>query len=311
LPHAGGFAGATPMNKEVVMSQRVPRHLGLFVVLGCAGILVLVGLSGCTGESKTSEPEKPVVQTKTDAAPPPAKIIAAQPVSRQRRKAFKQAVLLDPPEGQQRPPDLTFAGKNVARIFEAVAGMGNEGGLWDQVELADAQGRLLKYTGIVRTDVGEIHIALLPEAAPNHVTSFIALARAGYYDGLPFHISQRSKAGEKPLGYLEAGCPKGTGEQGYGSVGYWLEPEIDTELVHESGMVGAWHLGDEADTDAARFYIMLHPAPWMDGSYTMFGRVIRGLDVADAINRRPVIDEEPFDRPKEPVLIRQVVIESQ
>jgi peptidyl-prolyl cis-trans isomerase B (cyclophilin B) len=291
------------------MSRGVPRSLGLFVALACTG--ALVALSGCSNESKAPAPAQPVVQTRTDAVAPPGKTVMAQTVSRQRQKSFKQAVLLDPPEGQQRPPDLTFAGKNVARIFEAVAGPGNAGGLWDQIEFADAQGRRLKYTAIVKTDLGEIHIALLPEAAPNHVTSFVALARAGYYDGLPFHISQRSKAGEKPLGYLEAGCPKGSGEEGYGSVGYWLEPEIDKEVVHEAGMVGAWHLGEASDTDAARFYITLHPAPWMDGSYTIFGRVIRGLEVADAINRRPVIDEEPFDRPKEPVLIRRVVIESQ
>jgi cyclophilin family peptidyl-prolyl cis-trans isomerase len=291
------------------MSHFIPSRLGLFVALACAG--AVVALSGCSSDTRTPAPAQPVAQVKTDAVATPDKPIVAQTVSRQRPKSFKQAVLLDPPDGQQRPPDLTFAGKNVARIFEAVAGPGNEGGLWDQVELADAQGRRLKYTAIVKTDLGAIHIELLPEAAPNHVTSFIALARAGYYDGLPFHISQRSKAGEKPLGYLEAGCPKGTGEEGYGSVGYWLTPEIDKALVHEAGMVGAWHLGDESDTDAARFYISLHPAPWMDGSYTLFGRVIRGLEVADAINRRPVLNEEPFDRPKDPVLIRQVVIESQ
>jgi cyclophilin family peptidyl-prolyl cis-trans isomerase len=293
------------------MSHPVPGHLAFFVALACAGALALVALSGCTGESKTPEPAKPVVQIKPDAVAPQGKTVVAQPVSRQRQKSFKDAVLLDPPDGQQRPPDLTFSGKNVARIFEAVAGPGNAGGLWDRVELSDAEGRRLKYTAIVKTDLGEIHIGLLPDAAPNHVTSFIALARAGYYDGLPFHISQRSKPAEKPLGYLEAGCPKGTGEAGYGSVGYWLEPEIDRELIHEAGTVGAWHLGTESDADAARFYITLHPAPWMDGAYTIFGRVIRGLDVADAINRRPVLDEEPFDRPKEPVLIRRVVIESQ
>jgi cyclophilin family peptidyl-prolyl cis-trans isomerase len=284
------------------MSHGVRSRLGLFAALMCAGAVALIAFSGCSRESQTPEPEQPVVQIKSDAAAPPGKPVVAQPVSR---------VLLDPPEGQQRPPDLTFAGKNLARIFEAVAGKGNAGGLWDQVELTDAQGRRLNYTAILKTDLGEIRIGLFPEAAPIHVTSFIALARTGYYDGLPFHISQRSKAGEKPLGYLEAGCPKGTGEQGYGSVGYWLEPEINNKLVHEAGTVGAWHLGDESDSDAARFYITLHPAPWMDGSYTIFGRVTHGLAVADAINRRPVIDEEPFDRPRVPVLIRQVVIESQ
>ncbi len=142
------------------------------------------------------------------------------------------------------------------------------------------------------------------------MTSFIALARAGYYDGLPFHASQRAETGGNPLAYLESGCPKGTGERGYGSVGYWLGPEIDRERVHGVGTVGAWHFSEETDTDAGRFYITLHPAPWMDGDYTIFGKVTRGLDVADTINKRPVFDEVPFDRPKEPVVIREVTIQS-
>jgi peptidyl-prolyl cis-trans isomerase B (cyclophilin B) len=275
--------------------------------IACGSVLALVSLGGCTGESKAPVAEKPVAQPDTSTAP--AKSVAAQTVSRQRlQKAFKHAVLLDPPEGQLCPPDRTAGGKNIAQIFEAIAGKGNEGGLWDQVEFVDAQGRRLKHTAILKTDLGEIHIELLSNAAPHHVTNFIALTRAGYYDGLPFHFSQRADA--KTIAYLEAGCPKGTGEPGYGSVGYWLEPEIDKELVHVAGTVGAWHLGDQSDTDAGRFYITLQPAPFMDGAYTIFGKITRGLDVAEAINRRPVVDEDPFNRPREPVVIRQAVIQS-
>src|SRR5205807_2358645 len=102
-----------------------------------------------------------------------------------------------------------------------------EGGLWDQVEFADALGETIHYTAVLSTDLGEIEIALLPRSAPNHVTNFIALARAGYFDGLPFHSSHRTEEGDKKMGYLEAGCPLGNGEPGDGSVGYWLPPEND------------------------------------------------------------------------------------
>jgi cyclophilin family peptidyl-prolyl cis-trans isomerase len=280
-------------------------------------LLALAGLAGCSRsepEPAVAAPEKPAPKAPKADRPEPvagAKPVAAQPVSRQKlQKPFKQAVLLDPPEGQQKPPDLTVAGKNTALIFEAIAGRNYEGGLWDQVEYFDAEGRRLKYTALLRTELGEIEVALLPEVAPQQVTSFIALARAGYYDGLTFHASQRVEAGDKTLAYLEAGCPKGLGETGYGSVGYWLEPEIDANLVHDAGTVGAWHFAEDPDTAACRFYITLHRAPWMDGAYTIFGKVTRGLDVAEAVNKRPVVDEYPFDRPQQPVVIRQVLIQS-
>lgn len=274
-----------------------------------AGIvaLALAGVPGCTHSDDEAKPAANVHAP--TSSPAPIKPVDAQPVSRKRlQKSFKEAVILDPPAGQQCMPVRTFAGKNVAHIFEAIAGAKYEGGLWDQVEFFDAQGRPIKYRAVLKTDLGEIHIDLLSDAAPHHVTNFIALARAGYYDGLPFHASRRVVNAKERLGYLEAGCPKGTGEKGYGSVGYWLEPETDNTLVHEAGSVGAFHEPDQTDTGACRFYITLSPMPGMDRAYTVFGKVTRGLDVAEAINQRPVVDEDPFDRPREPVIIRSVTI---
>jgi len=54
----------------------------------------------------------------------------------------------------------------------------------------------------------------------------------------------------------------------------------------------------------------LNKAPWMDGQYTIFGKIIQGLDVAHTINRRPAHDDDFKDRPKEPVVIRSVTIET-
>jgi peptidyl-prolyl cis-trans isomerase B (cyclophilin B) len=269
--------------------------------------MALASLAGCTRSAP--QEDKPAARVTPSAPPSPPRPVEALPVSRKRlQKSFKEAVILDPPAGQQCMPVRTFAGKNVARIFEAIAGPKFEGGLWDQVEFFDAQGRPIKYRAVLKTDLGEIHIDLLSEAAPHHVTNFIALARAGYYDGLPFHASRRIATANERLGYLEAGCPKGTGDKGYGSVGYWLEPETDNTLVHEAGSVGAFHEPEQTDSAACRFYITLHPMPGMDRVYTIFGKVTRGLDVADTINQRPVLNEEPFDRPREPVIIRSVTI---
>jgi peptidyl-prolyl cis-trans isomerase B (cyclophilin B) len=272
-------------------------------------LLALASLVGCSGSENEAAPAAAI--NAPDAAVASTKPVAAQPVSRKRlQKSFKEAVMLDPPAGQQCMPVRTCADKNIAQIFEAIAGPRYEGGLWDQVDFFDAQGRRLQYRAVVATELGEVHIDLLSDAAPHHVTNFIALARAGYYNGLPFHASRRVVTDKERLGYLEAGCPKGTGEKGYGSVGYWLEPETENTLVHEAGTVGAFHEPEQTDTAACRFYITLHPMPGMDRVYTIFGRVSRGLDVAEAINQRPVVDEDPYDRPREPVVIRTVTIHS-
>ncbi len=269
---------------------------------------MLAGLAGCTRSEDEAKPS--AAAQPGGAGTAPGKVVAAQPVSRKRlQKSFKDAVILDPPDGQLRMPVRTVAGKNVAQVFEAVAGDKYEGGLWDKVEFFDSEGRPLKYCAVVKTDLGDIQIDLLPEAAPHHVTNFIALVRAGYYDGLPFHASRRVATDKERLGYVEAGCPNGTGEKGYGSVGYWLEPETDNLLVHEAGSVGAYHEPEQTDTAACRFYMTLNPMPGMDRVYTIFGKVSRGLDVVDAINKRPVFDEDPYDRPKEPVIIRTVRIQ--
>jgi cyclophilin family peptidyl-prolyl cis-trans isomerase len=111
---------------------------------------------------------------------------------------------------------------------------------------------------------------------------------------------------------VEAGCPTGTGNPGYGSIGYWLKPEINSIAQHEEGTVGAC-LGEDPDTAACRFYITLSPAPVLDGERTIFGKVSRGLDVVRRISSQPVINspEYPFgDRPEKPIVIRKMKIQA-
>jgi cyclophilin family peptidyl-prolyl cis-trans isomerase len=221
---------------------------------------------------------------------------------------FKDAVVFEPPEGEQRPPDKTGAGKNVGALFEQIAGQDGVPGLWDKVALTTAEGKRLRYTADLKTDLGAITIALFADAAPNHVRNFIALARAGYYNGLPFHRSLNHQTPEQPLAYLEGGCPLGTGEFGFGSIGYWLKPEISTTLFHEDGTIGAVR-GEAMDSAACKFYITLAKATGMDGGYTIFGKITTGLDIAHTINNRPNVgDDDLSDRPREPVVIREVVI---
>ncbi len=256
-------------------------------------------------EVKAEEPAKKD-GAKKDAPPAPKAPTFLEAVK-------DKAVLLDPVEGECRPPDLTVAGKNVGKIFEAIVGTETKKGLWDEIRFTTPEGKKVRYTAHVKTDLGTIQIELLPEAAPNHVRNFIALARAGYYDGLCFHRTLQSKFANQPWHLIEAGCPKGTGEIGYGSVGYWLKEEIVSDLKHDEGVVGAWYTSD-INSAACKFYINLTPSPWMDEQYTIFGKIVGGLDVARTINSRPVHPPtragEVTDRPVNPVVIREVTIAS-
>jgi peptidyl-prolyl cis-trans isomerase B (cyclophilin B) len=245
----------------------------------------------------------------------PQKIVVAAPTSNRAAAdssfvPFLQAVRLDPPEGEQRPPDITASGKPIGKLFEKIEGKDGSSGLWDQVKFIAPDGNPIRHIALVKTDAGDLKIELLQDAAPNHVRSFICLARAGYFDGLPFHQSIR-REGKDFQGYLESGCPRGSGELGYGSIGYWLKPEIKEDLKHEEGTVGAWHPPDELERVACRFYITLNKNPGLDGRYTIFGKVVQGIDVAHTINKRPIQDDEYKGPAQEPYRIRQVIIEQQ
>lgn len=267
--------------------------------------LAVLMVAGCSKEAANEptvvEPTAVVVEQR------PIAPLGAGPMLR----PFKEVIVSEVPEGEQRPPDTTVTGQVVGKLYEQVAV------LFDQVKFTDARGRKIKYVAVLKTDLGDLRLELLGDSAPNHVRNFIALARAGYYDGLPFHASVRRKVDDKTEAFIEAGCPLGSGELGYGSIGYWLKAEPSAELIHEEGIVGAYHRlaprGDQLedlDNAACKFYVSLSKAPWRDQSFTIFGKVIQGLDTAHTINQRPNQSERGFeDRPFQPVVIRQVLIE--
>jgi cyclophilin family peptidyl-prolyl cis-trans isomerase len=284
-------------------------------------LLGTVGLTGCG--QKAAEPEAakqadPPAQVA--AAPAPAAATAQAPLPPPpddgRHQPFDKATRRadDPPEECNRPPDATVSGKPVFKLYNEVVR------LWDTIRYVTPAGKRVAYSATIETDLGNIEIELHPEWAPNHVRNFVALARAGYYDGLFFDRVRHEESEDEaatPLESIEAGCPLGTGDPGNGSIGYWLNPETpegDPKPTHEEGTVGACR-GAEPDTAACRFYITLCKAPYLDGNYTVFGKVTRGLDVARKIHVRPVIvDDEDADgsrRPEKPVIIKKVTNHTQ
>jgi len=148
------------------------------------------------------------------------------------------------------------------------------------------------------------------------VRNFVALARTGYYDGLWFDRVLHDESNEGTpvrLDTVEAGCPVGTGDPRTSHLGYWLYPEFQPadKVTHEEGTVGACH-GVEADTSSCKFYVALTKAPMLDGNYTVFGKVTRGLDVLRTIHGKPVVTEDQerlgYRRPANPVKIKRVTV---
>ena len=132
---------------------------------------------------------------------------------------------------------------------------------------------------------GTVVIQMRPDAAPHHVQRVQTLVRQGFYDGTVFHRVI-------PGFMAQGGDPTGTGEGG--SKLPDLKAEF-TSLPHLRGTVAAARTADSPDTANSQFYIMFAPNVTLDGKYTVFGRVISGMDAVDKI--------APGEPPAEPTTI--------
>jgi peptidyl-prolyl cis-trans isomerase B (cyclophilin B) len=143
----------------------------------------------------------------------------------------------------------------------------------------------------MQTNHGAIRIELYPEHAPKTVANFEELARKGFYDGGTFH-----RVIEDFM--IQGGCPRGDGT---GGPGYTFEDEPN-DLSVERGALAMANAGPS--TNGSQFFIVTADAcPWLDGKHTVFGRVVEGMDVVDAISRLP---KDGRDRPDEPVVVERV-----
>jgi len=136
------------------------------------------------------------------------------------------------------------------------------------------------YTATITTSCGEIVVVLDQEAAPIGVNSFVFLADKGFYDGLTFHRIVADFV-------IQGGDPKGDGT---GGPGYGFEIETTPEVTFDEAGVLAY-ANSGPDSNGSQFFITLAPTPQLDpsdqGSFTIFGRVIEGLDVVRQIGRIP------------------------
>jgi len=133
-----------------------------------------------------------------------------------------------------------------------------------------------KEVAVITTPRGVIKFEFFAEDAPNHVASFIELARAGFYDGTTFHRVE-------PNFVIQGGDPNtktGAGPAGTGGPGYSLKAEFNSR-PHLEGTV-AMARSQSPDSAGSQFYICLGAQPFLDGQYTVFGQVLEGMDVVRA-----------------------------
>jgi peptidyl-prolyl cis-trans isomerase B (cyclophilin B) len=123
---------------------------------------------------------------------------------------------------------------------------------------------------IIETDKGNIELTLFEKEAPNTVANFEKLAKSGFYDGLTFHRVI-------PEFVIQGGCPKGNGT---GGPGYTIKCEINPHK-HGTGALSMAHAGK--DTGGSQFFITHSPQQHLDGVHTVFGKVIKGMKVVNAV----------------------------
>ena len=126
----------------------------------------------------------------------------------------------------------------------------------------------------LETNRGSIEIALYPQHAPITVNNFVFLTRQGFYDGVTFHRVINNFM-------VQGGDPTGTG---MGGPGYRFQDETkNNSLKHDSGVLSMANAGP--NTNGSQFFITHSPQPHLNGKHTVFGKVVNGMDVVNAIRQ--------------------------
>lgn len=146
---------------------------------------------------------------------------------------------------------------------------------------------------ILKTKFGEMEIVLFPDLAPKHVESFLKLANSGFYNGTIFHriLPGFMIQGGDPL----TKDPADRNKYGTGGPGYTVPAEF-SKVVHEKGILSAARTQDP-NSAGSQFFIMVDKAPHLDGQYTVFGEVLKGVEVAEMIVSQPRdLRDKPVER---------------
>ena len=145
---------------------------------------------------------------------------------------------------------------------------------------------------VITTDRGQIELELFDKKTPKTVNNFISLVRKGFYNGLKFHRVIKNFM-------VQTGCPKGDGT---GDAGTRSDCEIVPGLKHAKGVLSMAHAGTckhdpvsgvkikGSCSNGSQFFITHTPTPHLDGVHTVFGKVLTGQEIVDAIKQGEVIE---------------------
>lgn len=153
----------------------------------------------------------------------------------------------------------------------------------------------------LKTNKGDIKIEMFDELAPNTVANFVKLAGEDFYDGVKFH---RVIEGFM----IQAGDPLSKNEEdrnrwGTGGPGYQFEDEIHSENRNDVGTISMANAGP--NTNGSQFFINVSDNSFLDTKHTVFGKVVEGYDIVEAIS---VAEKAPNDQPIEDISIEDVIV---
>ena len=156
---------------------------------------------------------------------------------------------------------------------------------------------------VFETSLGNFEAELYAKECPETVWNFINLAEGrqktqregNFYDGLTFHRVIEGFV-------IQVGCPQGTGT---GGPGYQFKDEFDSSLRHDSeGLLSMANAGP--NTNGSQFFVTLGPTPHLDDRHSVFGKVVKGMDVVSKIGS---VKTDARDQPSEPVVINKVTVQ--
>jgi peptidyl-prolyl cis-trans isomerase B (cyclophilin B) len=150
---------------------------------------------------------------------------------------------------------------------------------------------LATYRAVIQTSLGDITIEFFPDRAPNHVRQFLRLVQLGAYDGTAIHRVVK--------GYVIQGGYMPTRREPLDEKQQAAMPPLQPEFSdtpHDRGIVSMAHVGNDPASATSSFFIVLARQPTLDGQYTVFGRVVSGMDVVEQIEAVPVDGETPVSR---------------
>lgn len=143
---------------------------------------------------------------------------------------------------------------------------------------------------------------LYPEIAPQSVGNFISLANSGFYNNLIFHRVI-------PGFMIQGGCPSGTGigGPGYCVKGEFAQNGVENNLKHTKGVLSMAR-SQRKDSAGSQFFIMTNDSPHLDGLYSAFGKILKGMDIADQIVN---VKRDHNDKPLEPQVIESISVDTE